>query len=1591
MWARVATGLSRIWIGRTEVGMQSKWLNRIGLAALFVGVVGSSGMTMGCASERDPINRVQLNALPKSFFVGAKYDDPSDDPKFYARTMVVNVPYGESSSDFLMFTNTVNSVSKIKWEIAEDKLIGRVAFERVPGTDGQGLTPKNPDPSQPLAQNDGLVVYEFKIDKQFDIRRDYNSQTGEETNVVVENDTDRPWVQRDYIRVDFSKNNVTTAYDFDTLSLLGMYNQIDYSPLEFYVADPNDKDAPVLDMDNGYFDVTNKVFANPKMIDLGDDFKIPYCMLPNFVIGGTSPTGNCNPNEITLRHSFRRVVDTDYEPIDWDGYHFEAYGAFTTDRYGYARDYGLADANWHRFISRYNIWERSHAYQDPTNMTGPTQCLTDAECQDVVTENAPVRGVSHCDKFAQKCTLPFADRKVKPVYWHYSDGSPEMYYEATREATEEWDASIRQAVLTAKYAECKKFGLGNCPTVMTGNWADEENSLYLVKEINACKRGDIEGQDSSEDACNQLADALAKQRGYGPGVADVAKMSPVVYLCHSPVTDKDPAGCGKVGTIARLGDLRYHLITSVAKVETNSPWGIMSDANDPETGEKVSASVNIWTHVNDLFSRGLVDTMRYINGELKTSDITDGTYIDNWVQAAKQLNGGGVGGIAPLMGPDEQDKRIAAVSGTTIENLRAARQMLSQTSKYDVGGPVQKFRSALLDDLKKVYQTRASLDAPSVNAPLYAARLNALKGTQIEGEMVTPAMQQMGASAYGVVPTDSANITHAASIFQGMNRQLQRSLEQRWELGLAKRGSCIMQFEATAPLGYVALGNVLQNKFGNFNANDTPAAQAIRADKMKDYVRRRAQYAVISHEMGHSWGERHNFVSSSDPWNFRPQYWLLRTNAKKAQTGAVNKSCDSKANASIDPANCVGPRWADAVTKNESDNLIHMWAQSSTMEYPGEPSQDLMALGRYDFGAARMFYGETAAVYDDASMRKGVDGGDFAENHQDEFGGLLGYQWGGFNNAFHYSELDQRAGLIKSCSKVSNVNDFQPKTWNADKDGKWHPMFDGHIVTDESGTPTRCSEPKLDFVRWSDLKDDQDLDGQNKYRAIDAKNRVRVPHGFASDDWADLGNIAVYRHDNGADIYEQMQFWQAQQEITHIFTNYRRNRTDFSIWGAFNRTLSRYHEKMRDSAKAMGLYITIARDTSSEYNSGGDPQAFVGTILGQVAGPNVLASSVAFDHFAHVFARPEPGDHGIVGQGDTVLRSLTSVGFVSTDRISPVLAVPNGVTGGYGTISLGGRPIENALASTRGRDYDRDYTLNVGDYYEKAYTAMLFAESADNFISAQRDDFVDPRFRAVSIADVFPDGFRRWLGNNLTGDDAIKGVYVRGTGGSTTNPQPQLDPNNFATLGFTQWWPTAGINTCFPDGERVVCDDPLAQKSTPGTGGGPVVDPQIGWEQQKFAMIFAEVYIRENSRMNWSDQMKIYKLGTDPDPGFDNRIEFHSPDGSIYIARTYGKETLYGKVVQKGIAARMLQYANEILAKGVKTVPVQNAAKTETWNVPVIDPATGTYTYLRPDGSTAPTCEQSQYCTKTMNYQSVPQLLRQVNFGLEASWLKGVY
>jgi hypothetical protein len=175
--------------------------------------------------------------------------------------------------------------------------------------------------------------------------------------------------------------------------------------------------------------------------------------------------------------------------------------------------------------------------------------------------------------------------------------------------------------------------------------------------------------------CGQLAadeaGALAAERGTSDtastlAIGTIAAMPPVIVLCHNPVTAEDHPSCGGAGLAPRTGDIRYNTVLNIDKPQQPSAWGIMVDADDPLTGEKVAASINIWTHITDIASQGLVDLVKYINGELKTSDITEGTYITNWAKAA-QL---GADGTGPSMTGTRSTERMRGRVGHRSEELK---------------------------------------------------------------------------------------------------------------------------------------------------------------------------------------------------------------------------------------------------------------------------------------------------------------------------------------------------------------------------------------------------------------------------------------------------------------------------------------------------------------------------------------------------------------------------------------------------------------------------------------------------------------------------------------------------------------------------------------------------------------------------------------------------------------------------------------------------------------------------------------------------------------------------------------------------------
>jgi hypothetical protein len=1636
----------------------------------------AAGLLAACAEERAPINRVQPYALPKSFFIGADFQGVDDDPQFWYQTTMTDVGYGATKMG--LFTSTyAQPTSRIKWQITENYLIGRAAYERIEGSDGKGL-------ATGLETQDGNIAVMYAITSHFDIVNSYNSTTGEKLNVLEENSYDRPWYEREYIRVDFSTNLHADAYDFDTASMIGIYGSIDYEPLTYYVSDPMDEEAPYFDFEENYFDITSKMFSVPGLIDLSDlgwgIDQFPACYLDADFRGGSFPSGTCNPVEITLRSSFRRFEDNDFEPVENDGWRFQAFGPFAfAERRGFDRQYGMTDDEFRRFQSTFQIWERSHYYSDPEEMTGPVLCYTpdttpeglsphrDIDNNGTEDECESVTGLtgfagSKCDEFRQMCTLPYRARVAKPLAWYYTNGSDMRFFEATELAAHQWDSALRSAVATAKYTECMATTVGDAsdgqaladardwcnrgidgPKVYFGQQDSNDDLAFLALEMDDCRAGkpayaDITDEIGSEErqaSCAAKIDARGAAIGAEPGVIDQAKMPEMIAFCHSPVEFNDPAICAPpeerlpegiasqtcaearavgdremletclAARNVRLGDLRYHVANVIPEPQTPSPWGIMTSAIDPIDGQTIASCVNAWSYVNDFWAQRVVDWMRYAEGELSAEDVTEGTNIKEWSQAAQAAErGGAFQGLTRM----QYQKRVAEAVGREPEELFGAKTALDSSVEINES----------LKNLRREFTGVMADSAKSSDmAELYRVRMNALENTWIEAELMNDMVKQL----YGVDEMNmSDNVLDAVSPLRGGNIGLRREVHRLKQNALGERGMCELEVSDT-PVSIVGLAKILQEKFTPFNKDDSKEAQHNRAKAMAAYIMKWGHFAVIAHEMGHAVAHRHNFVSSSDAWNYRSQYWQLRT-----KNGEVNAVCSTLDETGED---CVGPRFYDPVTDTEAENLIWMWQNSSVMDYAGETTQDFLGIAAWDWAATRMFYGDSAPVYHDPEATNGIvgddPGGGMADlrdetfDKLDNFGGIIGFTYDNGN----YSMLQMLYNLIDPATCVTYPDEatvaaaFKPSRWDDAVDGTWHPVLDGHIVKADGVNYSRCRQRKIDYVQWNELRVPADWANIPYMRSIcpdgscgwveDQFGRARVPYGFATDRWADIGNAAVYRHDNGADSYEIFNWLATQQELFHIFDNYRRGRSTFTLSGATARVMDRYLGKIRDGAKGLGLQKNWMSALGTYAGVSGEALWQYGSKVWW--GESLVASSMVFDHFARNFQRPSIGMHGkptLGGLGDVgeVLRAKDGdTGYcanlwVGVDACTDAGIIPNGAyatetsAGGFAEMSPGGKVVENRLNEAEG-EYSADYTLNAGSYYDKLWMAMMMTESVDNFISDSRGDFVDKRYRAVSVADLYPDGYRRWLGSNLTNDDFIKGAHIPVNGSG----QPAVDENGFWEdgIGWTKWWGSS-VEACFPREGTTVCEAYNSSGWPIDLGEDPAqiapIDPEIGWEAQKYLISWTYVYLPENQESWWRDQMRMYYTpALTDDTILDDMLVFYNPNGGVYLSKRFGKEDIFGKTVEKGVSSRVLEYANSLLAKAywTNTVDYDGDGITD-WYEPVVgedgenivlfDPTMdGTMAssgptqpdYCNEATDTGCTCDMNRWCVELQHYISV--------------------
>ena len=288
----------------------------------------------------------------------------------------------------MTFIGEQSILERMRWEISEDRLTAYRSYERVQDSEAPSALPGTAYQGAPIAA--------FPVISHFDVQRIYNEATGEQSNVIVENTTDRPWYEREYIRVDWS-TNLLANFDFMAGGESGL--GITAQSASYAVTNPSDSDAPVFAVKSGpdawtdyrdpmqwgqlesvdYFDITTKLQLTPETFPIyfDDDTyeEWPACWFYEY------GPWDCASQTIKVRASFLRVFPSDYEPLAypdnyiardadghairtmWDpeeGYRrcsidegegcnavripmFDWFGYFRREREAYDREYGITE------------------------------------------------------------------------------------------------------------------------------------------------------------------------------------------------------------------------------------------------------------------------------------------------------------------------------------------------------------------------------------------------------------------------------------------------------------------------------------------------------------------------------------------------------------------------------------------------------------------------------------------------------------------------------------------------------------------------------------------------------------------------------------------------------------------------------------------------------------------------------------------------------------------------------------------------------------------------------------------------------------------------------------------------------------------------------------------------------------------------------------------------------------------------------------------------------------------------------------------------------------------------------------------------
>ncbi len=389
----------------------------------------SALLLAACAQSNGEISRVQPNVMKKTDLLGAQW---------YIRNTVTQSP---ATSDFT-YVGQTGKLEKIVFEITEGELVGYRAYPYMPGSETNvdpksitsGSTSRFCDTSGKCAESQqfyGAPIVRYAIKSHFDIQYSYSAQTGEPSNVKVENSSDRAWHEREYIRVDWSTNQANSGNSlfFDTFqnpaqaSTVNAWiepNEPNTDPYDWPVREyTGEKDKQQL----AYFDFTARYYVKPSTIDFGDGYVIPIC----YLFGGQQY--DCTSQQVNIRTSLARIDPNhtnNYEPLVYSNDAMAKFGYFRTERLTYDRQHGVTETGRLLLANRYRLWKETFEKNaDGSPNKSKPLAFDKRTVEPIVYYVAPQRRMGSADTYKQ-------------------------YLEAARTLESHWDVAFRRAVAAAQ-------------------------------------------------------------------------------------------------------------------------------------------------------------------------------------------------------------------------------------------------------------------------------------------------------------------------------------------------------------------------------------------------------------------------------------------------------------------------------------------------------------------------------------------------------------------------------------------------------------------------------------------------------------------------------------------------------------------------------------------------------------------------------------------------------------------------------------------------------------------------------------------------------------------------------------------------------------------------------------------------------------------------------------------------------------------------------------------------------------------------------------------------------------------------------------